>query len=238
MCIVSNPAGVFALYCKADGLWTITGKVMAEDLLPLSVCCFCRRLVEILKYRLNVTTKLQCEKVILVTFQIFWERLMCLISAVLFHKINFLTCTGSWLCSRVFIRFVRMDIDNFFSSDMSRELYRTYWRVAESCFDTQNGLGVQKHWEVLGVLLCLNGGRNPGNSKGLVYRLQPDYFMKLLIYSSQHLCVVQAQSSILKAGIGWQSKVPVMFAKSRNILPLWLVVASLQADRCAEEVCS
>lgn len=71
----------------------------------------------------------------------------------------------------------------------------------------QKGLGVQRHWEVSGVLLCLIGGGRPGNSKGLVCRLQNvlfnDCFMKLLIYSSQcDLCVVQAQSRTLRAGIG------------------------------------
>lgn len=79
---------------------------------------------------------------------------------------------------------------------MSRVLYRSYWRVAGSHFDMQKGLRVQKHWEVSGVLLCLIGGEKPGNSKGLVCRLQNVlfnyYFMKLLIYSSQcDLCVVQ-----------------------------------------------
>lgn len=60
--------------------------------------------------------------------------------------------------------------------------------------------------------------------------------MKLLIYSSQcDLCRVQAQSSTLRTGIGWQNKVPVMFAKSRNILPLWMAVTSLQTDHCAED---
>lgn len=45
MCIVSTPAGV----CS-----------------PFGVCCFCRCLVEILKHGLNVTTKLWCEKVVVV----------------------------------------------------------------------------------------------------------------------------------------------------------------------------
>lgn len=92
MCIVSNPEGVFALSCKGDYLWTTAGKVMAEDLLPLGdvsglVFGFCRCVVEILKYGLNVTTKLWCEKVVLVTFQIFWERLACPIPAILFHRL-------------------------------------------------------------------------------------------------------------------------------------------------------
>ncbi|KAF4798736.1 hypothetical protein TURU_061965 [Turdus rufiventris] len=57
----------------------------------------------------------------------------------------------------------------------------------------------------------------------------------LLAAAGRSLPVRRAQSSTLRAGIGWRSNVLVMFAKSRNMLPLWLAVTSLQTDLGAEE---
>lgn len=139
---------------------------MAEALIPLDrvsglVFCFSWCLLEILKYGLNAIIKLWCEKVVNIGFPTFWERLTCLISLGLYHKINFLTCTDSWQHGSLFINFLQDGNWWFYLLlCISRVLCRSYWRVAVRRFDILKGLCVQKCWQASGVFMSNWRGKN------------------------------------------------------------------------------